>query len=131
MKLIDTSAWVEFLRPKGNRSTKQAVARLLDADAAAYTWPIQFELLSGVRPEEEQGLEEAFSFSHHVLFEKEDWREAAGLERRLRAKGLTIPRNDLFVATVAIRTGLPVVCKDSHFDVMEEALEKALKTEQI
>jgi predicted nucleic acid-binding protein len=28
---------------------------------------------------------------------------------------LNVPRNDLFVATVAIRTGLVVLCRDAHF----------------
>ena len=80
MKLVDSSAWVEFLRRKGHPVVKQAVARLLEADLAAYTCPIRFELLSGVKREEEPDLEEAFGFSHHIKFETEDWREAALLE---------------------------------------------------
>ena len=52
MKLVDSSAWVEFLRRKGDSKIKHIVARLLEVDQAAYTCPIQFELLSGVRPGE-------------------------------------------------------------------------------
>lgn len=131
MKLIDSSAWVQFLRRKGEPAVKQAVARLLQADQAAFTCPIRFELLSGVKPNEEDDLERAFDLSHEFPFEPEDWREAAVFERQLRAKGLVIPRNDLFVATVAIRLGIPVLCRDAHFDTMRKALGERLKVEQV
>ncbi|MBI4324604.1 MAG: PIN domain-containing protein [Chloroflexi bacterium] len=131
MKLIDTSAWVEFLRRRGDGQVKQTVARLIQADAAAYTCPIRFELLSGVRTEEEADLEQAFRFSHHLAFEQDDWREAAWLERQLRAKGWAVPRNDLFVATVAIRAGLPVLCRDTHFDMVQRAVGDRLAVEQL
>ena len=131
MRLVDTSAWLEFLRRKGEPKVKQEVALLLESDQAAFTCPIRFELLVGVKPPEEADLEEAFSLSLHVPFEIEDWQAAAGLERQLRSKGLTIPRNDLFVATVAIRTGLAVLCRDPHFDVMRRALGSGLKVDQL
>ncbi|MBI3850476.1 MAG: hypothetical protein HY298_09450 [Verrucomicrobia bacterium] len=131
MKLTDTSGWVDFLRKKGDPAVKQAVARLIYADLAAYTCPIRFELLSGVKPDEEADLEQAFAFSHHVPFERDDWRAAARLERQLRAKGLTIPRNDLFVATVAIRAGLAITCRDTHFDSMRKVVGEKLKAEQL
>lgn len=131
MKLIDSSAWVEFLRRKGDPATKQRVARLMEADLAAYTCPVRFELLSGVKPEEEADLEEAFRLSAHIPFETEDWTEAALIERQLRAKGVTVPRNDLFVATVAVRTGMAVACRDAHFDAVGRALGGRLKVEQL
>jgi predicted nucleic acid-binding protein len=131
MRLVDTSAWIEFLRRRGDPSVKQKVARLVAADLAAYTCPVRFELLSGVKREEEGDLHEAFRFSHHVPFETLDWDRAALLERELRAKGLTVPRNDLFVATVAVRARLPVACRDAHFDALSHALGGRLQVEQL
>jgi hypothetical protein len=131
MKLVDTSAWVEFLRRKGDPSVKQVVARLLQADQAAHTCPIRFELLSGVRSEEESDLQSALSFSQLVPFENEDWVAAARIERQLKIKGLTVPRNDLFVATVAIRARLPVVCRDVHFDSIRKAAGTGLAIEPV
>jgi predicted nucleic acid-binding protein len=130
MKLVDTSAWVEFLRRKGDAKVKHMVARLLQADQAAYTCPIRFELLSGAKPDEENDLQQALSLAQNYQFEPDDWRQAALLERRLRAKGLTIPRNDLFVAVVASRARLPVVCRDKHFDAVGKILG-GLKIEQV
>lgn len=131
MRLIDSSAWVEFLRRSGDPRVKNAVARLFQADQAAYTCPIRFELLSGVKQDEEEDLEHAFALSHHAPFDQDDWRAAALLERQLREKGITIPRNDLFVATVAIRTGLPIVCRDKHFDITRKVVGDKLKVEQV
>jgi predicted nucleic acid-binding protein len=107
------------------------LVRLIEADLAAYTCPVRFELLSGVRPDEEADLEQALAFGRHLPLEREDWPPAALLERQLRARGLTLPRNDLFVATVAIRTGLPVACRDTHFDTMREVVGESLKVQQI
>jgi len=131
MKLIDTSAWVEFLRRKGDPVVKQHVGRLISANLAAYTCPVRFELLSGVRPEEEADLQTAFGFSQHIPFEIDDWRGAALLERQLRSKGISIPRDDLFVATVAMRTGLAVTCRDAHFDSARNVVGEKLNVEQV
>jgi predicted nucleic acid-binding protein len=131
MKLVDSSVWVEFLRRKGDPRVKHLLARLLQVDQAAYTCPIRFEMLAGVRPDEENDLEQGFALSHHFPFEQHDWTEAAGLERQLRAKGLSVPRNDLFVATVAIRTGLVVLCRDAHFSAAQKVAGEKLKVEQV
>ena len=131
MKLVDSSAWVEFLRRKGDAGIKHIVARLLQADQAAYTCPIRFELLSGVRLGEEKDLEQAFALSHHFPFEPADWQEAGRLERQLRARGLSVPRNDLFVAVVAIRTGLVILCRDVHFSAAQKVAGDKLKVEQV
>jgi predicted nucleic acid-binding protein len=130
MKLVDTSAWVEFLRRKGDPRVKHAVANLIQREGAAYTCPIRFELLSGVRGGEEADLERALGLSHHLPFGPEDWAEAARMERRLRAGGLTIPRNDLFVAAAALRAGVAVLCRDEHFAAMARVIGDKLKIEQ-
>ena len=115
----------------GCRSYNCIIARLLQADQAAYTCPIPFELWSGVKKDEEADLEQAFALSHHVPFESGDWRTAASLERQLRAKGLAVPRNDLFVAALAMRARLPVVCRDTHFDTARRIAGEQLHVEQI
>jgi predicted nucleic acid-binding protein len=126
MKLVDTSAWVEFLRRKGDPKVKHAVARLLQADQAACTCPIRFELLSGAKADEETDLEQALALTQNYPFGPDDWRAAAILERRLRTKGLTIPRNDIFVAIKAIGLRQPVVCRDRHFDAIKKIVDEGL-----
>jgi len=84
-----------------------------------------------VKAGEENDLEQAFALAQHFLFEPDDWRAAALLERQLRGKGLTIPRNDLFVATVAMRTSLTWFCRDAHFDTVRKVAGDSLKVEQL
>jgi predicted nucleic acid-binding protein len=130
MKLVDTSIWVEFLRRKGDSSVKHAVARLLQADRVACTWPIEFELLCGVKPAEEDDLKQALALAQHFPFTQDDWRTAALLERRLRIEGLTVPRNDIFVAVVAIKLRQPVACRDKHFDAMKKIVNRNLSDDE-
>ena len=48
----------------------------------------------------------------------------------MRAKGLKVPRNDLFVATVAMGTGLSLVCRDAHFTAINKALGNKMSIDQ-
>jgi predicted nucleic acid-binding protein len=120
MILIDTSAWVEFFRRSGDQAIKQQVAAYIDADSAAYSCPVYFELLAGVRNNEQQVVEEALSLCERLIFEPTHWERAAELERRLRQRGVTIPRDDLFVAAVALEKQLPLFCHDRHFSIIQE-----------
>src|SRR2546423_1686186 len=65
------------------------------------------------------------------LQEKRAFIEKALLERQLRAKGLIVPRNDLFVATIGIRTGVVILCRDSHFSAVQKVAGERLKVEQV
>jgi predicted nucleic acid-binding protein len=105
---------------------KHVVARLLQADQAACTCPIRFELLSGVKATEESDLKQALALARDYPFGPDDWRAAAILEHRLRAKGLTMPRNDVFVAVKAIVLRQPVVCRDRHFDAIKKIVDEGL-----
>jgi len=131
MKLIDTSAWVEFFRARGDVAVKRHVASLVQLDVAAFTCPVYFELLCGVKTHEKEDLEKTFDFCERVLFGPNDWEEAARLEQHLHAKGLTIPRNDLFVATVALRVRWKLVCRDRHFVQMRDKGGLSLDLEAI
>ncbi len=130
MTLVDTSVWIEFFRKQGDPKAKQAVARELQREEAAFTCPIRFELLSGAKPNEEVDVRRALALSRHVPFEPGDWVAAADLERELRRAGVTIPRNDLFVATVALRTGSRVLCRDQHFSQMHKVFGPRLTVDQ-
>jgi len=120
MILIDTSAWIEFLRPRGIPVVKERVAAYLSADDGAFTCPIRFELLSGAKDSEIADVEAVLSLCRHIPFDAECWTTAARIERDLRRHGISVPRDDVFVATVALRTKTTVVCRDSHFDLIRD-----------
>jgi len=119
MTLIDTSAWIEFLRRSGDLSVKGRVAAYLDTGAAAVSGPIEFELLTGARPAELDDVRTAMSFCEQLEFSPACWRRAAEVERELRTRGVTVPRDDVLVAAVALEHKTPLYARDEHFALMQ------------
>jgi predicted nucleic acid-binding protein len=64
------------------------------------------------------------------LFTEDDWVQAAFWNEGSERRGVTIPRNDLFVATIAVRAKLPVFCRDAHFDAVYNIIGRDLSVEQ-
>jgi len=126
MTLIDTSAWIEFLRRAGDPDVKGRVASYLDAGIAAVCGPIEFELLSGARPSEAAGVHTAISFCETLDFTRACWRRAAELEAGLRGRCVTVPRDDVFVASAALEYGVPIYACDAHFELMRTKGEQGL-----
>lgn len=127
MTLIDTSAWVEFLRRSGNPDVKARVASFLDAGVAAVCGPIEFELLAGARPSETADVQMAISLCRTLDFSAACWRRAAQVERDLRGLGVTVPRDDLFVASVALEYETPLYTCDAHFGLIQDRGRQELR----
>lgn len=120
MTLIDTSAWIEFLRARGRPEVKHRIAALLDIDEAAFCGPIEFELLTGAREGELADLREALRLSRRLDFPDACWQRAAQVERDLRAKGVTVPRDDIFVAAASLHHRVPLYSCDPHFTLIRD-----------
>ena len=120
MILIDTSAWIEFLRRQGDPATKRRVAAYIELGEAAYCGPVEFELRCGARPKERSDVEDALGFSELLVFSRACWQRAAEMERKLRAHGVTVPRDDIFVAATALHHRVSVFSLDPHFSLMRD-----------
>lgn len=118
MILIDTSAWVEFLRNTGSPVCLR-VDELLDEDIATCD-PVRMEVLAGARDEGHLiDLRRLLARATALAVEPADYETTAGLYRRCRAHGQTVRRLiDCLIAAVAIRIDIPVVHADSDFDVL-------------
>lgn len=118
MILIDTSAWVEFLRDTGSRVCIR-VDELLDADIAT-CHPIRMEVLAGARDERHvHDLRRLLARASLVSTEPTDYEDAASLYRTCRQKGETARKLiDCLIAAAAIRADIPVLHSDSDFDVL-------------
>ena len=130
MILVDTSAWIELLRKQGDAEVRAHVARYLSIEEAAFTCPVRFELLAGARDSERGDVEQALAFGHHLPFTDAMWLKAADMERSLRGRGVVVPRDDIFVATVAMENHVGILCKDRHFDFMRDRGQLPLLLEQ-
>lgn len=120
MTLIDTSAWIEFYRTRGDAGVKNRVAAYVDLGEAAYCGPVAFELLTGARDAELDQIREGFGFSQLLDFPIACWLRAAEVEKGLRRRGITVPRDDVLVATAALHHGVPLYAQDAHFTTMRD-----------
>jgi predicted nucleic acid-binding protein len=127
MTLIDTSAWIEFFRAKGEATLKSKVADLIFLREAAYTCPVRFELFLGSRPEEREDLGQGLEFASRIPLGSSHWDQAALLGARLRKMGMTLPASDLLIAALAHREKIPILARDQHFEMIQSKLLPDLK----
>lgn len=118
MILVDTSAWVEFLRDTGS-SVCDRVDQLLGGEIAVCE-PVRMEVLAGARDERHLShLRGLLARAALIPTEATDYEEAAALYRVCRRSGETVRRLiDCLIASVAIRAGTPILHSDSDFDVL-------------
>ncbi len=121
MTLVDTSAWVEYLRATGS-TTHRAVRRILDHDEPAHTTDVVvMELLAGARDDDHRDrLLRLLARCEHVPIEGlDDYETAADLYSMCRTEGETVRAlTDCLIAVVALRASLPVLHADRDFDVL-------------
>ncbi len=118
MILIDTSAWVEFLRGTGSPVCDRVEA-LLDGEIATCD-AIRMEVLAGARDEHHlERLRRLLARASVLPTTPADYDDAAALFRRCRREGSTIRRLiDCLIASVAIRAAAPILHNDGDFDVL-------------
>lgn len=119
MVIVDTSAWVEYVRATGSPAHLAARTLLIEGDAAL-TEPVTMEVLQGGRsPRHTRDLQRLLSRAALVRVESHDFAEAAFLWRLCRANGETVRSSvDCLIAAVAIRTDTPVLAADRDFDAI-------------
>ncbi len=125
MYLIDSSAWIEYLRRTGSRADSE-VTRLVHAPGSvAITEPVIMELLAGARGARDfRGLSAMTSALPLMAVEAVcDYPEAAAIYKLLRYSGLTVRSLvDCLIAAVAMRRDATVVHSDADFDVIASRL---------
>lgn len=119
MILVDTSAWVEFLRDTGSPICT-TVDDLLGRDIATCD-PIRMEVLAGARDESHlNDLRRLLARASAIEVVPADYEDAASLYRTCRRRGETVRKLvDCLIGAIAIRAELPVLQADSDFAVLE------------
>jgi predicted nucleic acid-binding protein len=116
--LVDSSAWIEFLRGTGS-AVDLTVQAALEANAhLCATEVVVMEILAGARDERDRDRLRRllYGLSFLAVDGLSDYEAAAELYRRCRAHGET-PRNltDCLIASVAIRNDADLLCDDADF----------------
>ena len=118
MILVDTSAWIEFLRDTGSTACER-VETLLDAEIATCD-AVRMEVLAGARDERHlQSLRGLLARAILIPTSPRDYDNAAALYRQCRRKGETVRKSiDCLIAAVAISAEVPILHNDVDFDVL-------------
>lgn len=126
MILVDTSAWVEFLRGTGS-PTCNAVDGFLAADIAICD-AISMELLAGVRDERQLlQLRGLLARATTLPTTPADYESAAAMYRVCRVRGEAVRKLiDCLIGAVAVGADVDVLHADSDFETL--ARHTALRT---
>jgi predicted nucleic acid-binding protein len=114
--LVDSSAWIEAMRPKGRREMREYVSELMLEGKAAWCDMIRLELWNGARPQEHRDLFELELTLPLLEITSEVWRQSNQLARKARSAGMTFPPADLLIAACADHYGVKIVHQDRHFE---------------
>lgn len=126
MILVDTSAWVEYLRNTGTAVCTRVDA-ILDEEIAICD-AVRMEVLAGARNERHlRDLRGLLARATVLPTDPTHYDDAATLYRVCRQEGETVRKLiDCLIGAVAIRAGTPVLHNDSDFNVL--ARHSSLKT---
>lgn len=118
MILIDTSAWIEFLRDTG-RAVCVRVDDLIAGDVAVCD-PVRMEVLAGARDDRHlRDLRALLARGVQLPIGPIDYEEAALLYRTCRRQGETVRKLiDCLIAAVAIREDVELLHADADFDCL-------------
>jgi hypothetical protein len=119
--LVDTSAWVEFLRATGSGAHRHLRSALEGNAQLAFTDVILMEILAGARDDRDRDRLRRLLYGLEFLGVEgpADHERAAELYRACRRGGET-PRKltDCLIAAVAIRNEAELLCEDSDFETI-------------
>ena len=121
MILVDTSAWIEYLRGTGSAANVRVRALLLSDQAVATTEAVVMELLAGGRNDvERRRIQEVVDGCELLpVGGLDDFEHAADLYQSCRERGETVRALvDCLIGAVAIRNNVPVLHDDADFDVL-------------
>lgn len=125
-RLIDSSVWIAYLRPRPDPRIVDAVRSALAAGEVAIAAPIVIEVLSGIRDSQEYEAREAdFRAVPRVDTSGQASYIAARIGRALAEKGKRGTTVDLLLAGAAIEAGAELwSLPDDHFDDIRSLLKR-------
>lgn len=121
MTLVDSSAWIEFLRATGSPANRRLRAALQEGAELACTDIVLMEVLAGARDDADRERLRRLLYSVRFLATEgpADYESAAELYRLCRRGGET-PRklSDCLIAAVAVRNDAALLCADADFQAI-------------
>ncbi len=117
--IVDTSAWIESFRPTGEAKLKEVLKELISDGKILLSGIIKTELLRGTKSKKEfQMLGELLDSLIYLSVEDDFWKRLARFSFDLFREGVTVPLADTYVALLAIENDVPLLHRDTHFDLI-------------
>ena len=126
MILVDTSAWIEFLRRTGSVTNDRVRYGIQTGDDFAVLDVVRMELLAGASSDAEAASLRRFlaRFTPVLASSPADHELAAVLYRLARRSGETVRSLvDCLVVAAALRLGAPVLARDRDYQVLASVSE--------
>jgi len=127
--LVDTSAWVEYLRGTGSPHHLWLRDAIRTEEPLAWTEPVLYELTAGARSARRAAELRALLLRGPMIAIAglQDWEDAAVLYRSAGSKGLTVrSTSDCLIAALCVRTASPLLARDRDFDALSRVCELVL-----
>jgi len=116
MVLVDSSVWITAGKAHGDLHVKVSLESLLEEYEAAFCGPVKLEVLGAVKKDRRKAISYFFDIIPYVAMDDAVWELAKKLSWRLRDAGLTVPWNDIVIATIAQENDCRVYSLDNHFE---------------
>jgi len=118
MFLIDSSAWIEYLRPSGSAKIKARVRKILESEEAVTCGIIVVEILRGARTEKDYRiLRDSILSLPGIPITREVIDRASRWGFLLDRKGKQVPTTDLIIASCAHKNAR-ILHADRDFEVI-------------
>jgi hypothetical protein len=118
MFLIDSSAWIEYLRPHGSTKVKQRVREALEKDEAVTCGIVVVEILRGAKDDKSfKILKETLLSLPQAPIDNEVIEKAAQWGYALDRKGKNVSTTDLFIAAAASERAV-LLHVDSDYEII-------------
>lgn len=119
--MVDTSAWVGYLRRTESAQDRAVEAAIRDGEAIATPAPVVMELLAGC-PDEASAARIQRLLARFEIVEVEglaDFEDAALIQRTCRREGETVRSMiGCLIAAMALREARPLLARDRDYEVI-------------
>jgi predicted nucleic acid-binding protein len=118
MFLVDSSVWIEYLRPKGSPKVKERIRIILQRDEVVSCGIIVVEILRGAKNEKDfESLKDSLMSLPQIPIDDTVIERASKWGFLLDRKGKVVPTTDLFIASAAYEKAC-LLHSDSDFEII-------------
>jgi predicted nucleic acid-binding protein len=128
---VDTSVWINYFRDS-DKDLNDWIDDLLDENRIIVNGIVIAELLIGALNKNKSDiLINIFNGLRFSDLSRDDFEAVGHNGFLLRRQGVSVPMNDLIIATSCIKNKLPLIEQDKHYDFIASHLPLTLKKNRL